>query len=69
MPRRIKTVFKIKDLSISKCSELMASVIFNYWQYWTFSWTKVMFRGNSVPKVYSAHYYVTGTLMVDRLAC
>ena len=33
------------------CSELMYSVIFNYPQYWTNSWTKVLYRGNSVPKI------------------
>ena len=31
------------------CSELMYSVIFNYWQYWTISWTKLIFGDNSVP--------------------
>ena len=27
------------------CSELMYLVIFNYWQYWTILWTKVLYRG------------------------
>ena len=27
----------------------MYSVIFDYWQYWTISWTKLIFDDNSVP--------------------
>ena len=41
------------DSSEYHCSELMYSVIFNYWQYWTILWTKILYRGNSVPKLLS----------------
>ena len=37
---------------VPKCSELMHSVIFNYWQYWIISWSKVRYPGNSVPKIW-----------------
>ena len=35
---------------MSGCSELMYSVIFDHWQYWTISWTKLIFDDHSVPK-------------------
>ena len=38
-------------------------VVFNYWQYWTISWAKVMYPGNSVPKICVLNY-LSGDLVV-----
>ena len=47
----IYAIFLVIVTFFCVCSQLMYSVMFNYWQYWTISWTKVMYRGNSVPKI------------------